>query len=88
MENTENTENKVANSFLADRLAGLVDAVGNPIAQAPTNETAQKEVASNTISEEESQDAEEIGIGEAIPPIENEQEEKIEATEKPKKKTK
>jgi hypothetical protein len=29
----ENKENKVANSFLADRMAGLVDELGNPIPQ-------------------------------------------------------
>jgi len=54
----ENTENKVANSFLADRMAGLVDEVGNPIAQESKEEntnvveepTAETEVE-NTVEE-------------------------------------
>ena len=54
----ENTENKVANSFLADRMAGLVDEVGNPIAQESKEEntnvveepTAETEVG-NTVEE-------------------------------------
>jgi hypothetical protein len=43
MENVENTENKVANSFLADRMAGLVDEVGNPIPQEQTTTPEIKE---------------------------------------------
>ena len=55
MENTENTENKIANSFLADRLAGLVDEVGNPIPQeqVPTTETEQQEVPQAEVTKEE-----------------------------------
>jgi hypothetical protein len=94
MENTENTENKVPNSFYADRMAGLVDEVGNPIPQkeVPTTETKeqkvpQAEASENTIAEDESQVARiarERGIGVAQPPKEKDKKSDVEATEEPK----
>lgn len=96
MENTENTENKIANSFLADRLAGLVDAVGNPIPQeqVPTTETEQQEVpqaevseSTTTQEEEENQVARiarEKGIGVAQPPNKKNKKNDDTATEEPK----
>jgi hypothetical protein len=63
----ENTENKTANSFLADRMAGLVDAVGNPIAQ------ESKEENTNVVEEPTAETEVENTVEETVEPTEVEE---------------
>ena len=74
MENVENTEKKVANSFLADRMAGLVDAVGNPIPQEQTTtpEIKEEEVPQAETPQVEAPQAEapQVELTETTPPQE------------------
>ena len=69
----ENTENKIANSFLADRMAGLVDAVGNPIAH------ESKEENTNVVEEPTAETEVENTVEETVEPTEVEEEGKEEA---------